>query len=165
MSTLLERLRKRKDDRGLMANLRCVVVASKRHRAWPALYRLGVSVNDHDQSYIAGFFATHPEETATGNFGQTCKAIEDRRGERENRSNEARITPTERRFQHLLSAQRGDELYNRILRMIHMAKSQEVRVNYEQLETDLKFWGDRVKTEWAASFWTPGTSPATEEES
>lgn len=34
MSTLLERLHKCKDNRGMMANLRCVLVENKKHRAW-----------------------------------------------------------------------------------------------------------------------------------
>jgi CRISPR system Cascade subunit CasB len=162
MSRLLERLRRCKEDRGLMASLRCMLVDNKRHRAWPALNRLGVSVNDYDSAYVAGLFATHPEETANGNFGTTCKTIELRRGDK--RSDDNKLTPTERRFQYLLAAERGDELYSRVLRMILMAKSQEVRVNYEQLETDLKDWCVRIKTEWATSFWTQGAPPVTEED-
>ena len=44
-----------------------------------------------------------------------------------------------------------------------MAKSLGVPINYEKLETDLKYWSDRTKTEWAAAFWTPGVVPPTEE--
>ncbi len=146
MSWLLERLRKCQDDRGMMANLRCILVDNKKHRAWPALNRLGVAIENDVAAFVAGLFATHPEVTTVGNFGDTCKS-------------------TEQRFQHLLSAERGDELNDRILRMVLMAKSQGVAVNYEKLETDLKYWGksDRVKTEWAAAFWTPGVATATEE--
>jgi CRISPR system Cascade subunit CasB len=158
MSWLLERLRKHKDDRGMMANLRCVLVDSKKHRAWPALNRLAVSIDEDVPTFIAGLFATHPEETTTGNFGTTCKAIELRRGEKAGDDN--KLTPTERRFQHLMAAER-DELHSRVLRMILMAKSQDVPVNYEQLQTDLKFWNDGIRTKWAAAFWTPGSAPAT----
>lgn len=158
MSWLIERLRKHKDNRGMMANLRCVLVDNKKHRAWPALNRLGVPINEDVPTFIAGLFATHPEETTTGNFGTTCKAIELRRGEKTNDDN--KLTPTERRFQHLMAAER-DELHPRVLRMVLMAKSQDVPVNYEQLQTDLKFWSERIKTKWAAAFWTPGTAPAT----
>ena len=161
MSRLLERLRKYKDDRGMMANLRCILVDNKKHRAWPALNRLGIAIKDDDSSYTAGFFATHPEETSTGNFGTTCKAIENKRGEVSGSDN--KLTPTERRFQHLLAAEKS-EIYSRVLRLVRMAKSQGVPVNYEQLETDLKFWNDRTKTEWAASFWTQGTAPVSEED-
>ncbi|MEW6440777.1 MAG: type I-E CRISPR-associated protein Cse2/CasB [bacterium] len=161
MSQLLDRLRKHKDDRGLMANLRCILVDSKRHRAWPALHRLGVRIDDDLRPYVAALYATHPEETPNGNFGTTCKAIELKRHDRSN--DESRLTPTERRFQQLLTAERGKELYDRVLRMVLMAKSQEIPVNYVRLETDLRFWGDRVRTEWAATYWAQSAGPVPEE--
>lgn len=160
MSRLLERLRKCKDDRGLMASLRCILVDNKRHRAWPALNRLGVSVSDDVSAYIAGLFAVHPEEAPKGNFGTTCKAIELRR--RDKRSDDNKLTPIERRFQHLLAADKS-ELYSRVLRLVRMAKTHEVLINYEQLEIDLKFWSDRTKSEWATAFWTQGEASMAEE--
>ena len=161
MSWLLERLRKCQNDRGMMANLRCILVDSKKHRAWPVLNRLGIAIDNDVAAFVAGLFATHPDITTVGNFGATCKLIELKRGDK--RGDDNRLTPTERRFQHLLSAERGDELNDRILRMVLLAKSQGVSVNFEKLETDLKYWSDRTKTEWAAAFWTPGVAPATEE--
>jgi len=161
MSWLLERLRKCQDDRGMMANLRCILVDNKKHRAWPALNRLGVAIDNDVAAFVAGLFATHPEVTTVGNFGATCKLIERARHEESSKDN--KLTPTERRFQHLLSAERGGEVNDRILRMVLMAKSQGVPVNYEKLETDLKYWSDRTKTEWAASFWTSGVATITEE--
>lgn len=160
MSWLLERLRKYKDDRGMMANLRCILVDNKKHRAWPALNRLGVAIDNDISAYVAGLFATHPEEMTNGNFGATCKAIAVRRGDK--RSDDNKLTSTERRFQHLLTAEKGDELQGRVLRMVLMAKSQGVPVNYEKLEIDLKFWSDRTKTEWATTFWTQGVASSTE---
>ncbi len=152
MSGLLEQLHKHKENRGMMANLRCALVKNKRHRAWPALHRLGVSADKERLAFIAGLFATHPKDSnKIGNFGTTCEAIQRKRGEN---NKDAKLTPTERRFQHLLVAERS-ELPDRVLRMILMAKSQDVPVNYEQLETDMKFWGDRTKNQWAAAFWTP----------
>ena len=161
MSWLLERLRKYKDNRGMMATLRCVLVDNKKHRAWPALNRLGIAIKDDNSAYVAGLFATHPKETSTGNFGATCKAIEQKRGDK--RSDDSKLTSTERRFQHLLTAEKG-ELYGRVLRLVLMAKSQGVPVNYEKLIPDLKFWGDRTKTEWASAFWTQGATPGAEED-
>jgi CRISPR system Cascade subunit CasB len=164
MSRLLEKLRKHKEDRGMMANLRCVHVESKKHRAWPALNRLGVDIDDQVSSFVAGLFATHPEETSTGNFGDTCKLIEQRRGDK--RSDDNKLSPTERRFQHLLSAETEAELHNRVLRMVLMAKSQGVPVNYANLESHLKFWSkrtERTKTEWATAFWVQEAAPAEEE--
>ena len=162
MSWLLERLYKYKDNRGMMANLRCILVDNKKHRAWPVLNRLGVEINNEVAVYVAGLFAVHPESTSVGNFGATCKAIEQRRGDK--RSDDNKLTPTERRFQHLLSAEGRKERHERVMRMVLMAKSQGIPVNYERLETDLKFWDDLKKTQWAVSFWTQGGVPSTEED-
>lgn len=153
MNWLLERLEKYKDDRGMMANLRCILVENKKHRAWPALNRLGVKIDDEPSAYVAGLFAFHPEATSSGNFGYTCKIIEQRRKEKGTDDN--KLTPTERRFQHLLTAEKGGELYDRVLRMVLMAKSQRVPVNYAQLVKDLRFWSDDTKTKWATAFWAP----------
>ena len=161
MSWLLERLRQRKEDRGFMADLKCVLVDSKKHRAWPALNRLGVDITDEDKTFIAGLFATYPEEIETGNLGSTCMAIERERGDR--RTDDNKLTSTERRFQNLLVAEKGAELHSRVLRMVMMAESAGVPVNYERLETDLHFWNERTKTEWARAFWTPGAASSDEE--
>ncbi|WP_277057904.1 type I-E CRISPR-associated protein Cse2/CasB [Trichlorobacter lovleyi] len=170
MSRLLERLRKCQDDRGMMANLRCILVDNKKHRAWPVLNRLGVEIDKEIPAFVAGLFASHPEgdSSSISNFGETCKRIEKARGEdtsdlsSDESSRKKNLTPTERRFQHLLAANRS-EVPDRVKRMVLMAKSQGVAVNYEKLLHDLQYWGDRTKTEWAASFWTPGTAPADEE--
>lgn len=169
MSRLLDELRKYKarDDRGMMANLRCILVENKKHRAWPALNRIGVKIDDDIPAFIAGLYATHPEETFTGNFGTTCKAIQSKRNE--NTSKDNKPTPTERRFQHLLSAKTPDELKARVYGMLRMAKAmQDVRINYAQLEVDLtnwfKDWGDITRTNWAAKFWTPGVASDGEED-
>lgn len=161
MNWLLERLQKHRENRGMMANLRCVLVNNKKHRAWPALNRLGVKIDDEPSAYVAGLFAFHPEDTSSGNFGYTCRIIEKRREDK--RTEDSKLTPTERRFQHLLTAEKGSELHNRVLRMVLMAKSQGVPVNYGQLVTDLRFWSERTKTKWATAFWAPN-SPLTPEE-
>lgn len=163
MSSFLERLVRFKDDRGMMANLRCILVANKKHRAWPALHRLGIVVDDDIAAFVAGLYATHPETTSNGNFGATCKAIERQRGDRKTDDN--KLTPTERRFQHLLSAETGEELRQRVLRLVLMAKSEGVPVNYEQLLRDIKWWerNGNAKTKWAASYWAPNTEPVEEE--
>lgn len=165
MSRFLENLRKNKDDRGMMANLRCILVKSKKQRAWPVLDRVGVRIDDDVTAFVAGLFATYPDgdsETAK-NFGATCKATEKARNESTSRDDkDKKLTSTERRFQHLLAADRY-EIQDRVMRMVLLAKSQGVTVNYGKLLHDLNYWGDRTKTEWAAAFWTPGVEPAQEE--
>ncbi len=152
MSRIMEQLRRRQEDRGLMAALRCILVKNKRHRAWPALHRLGVAIDD-DRSplpFIAGLYASHPKETEKGNLGDSCRAIQRRRDERA--GEDGKLTPTERRFQHLLAADRS-ELEGRVLRMVLMAKALDVPINYEQLAVDMMYWGDKKKNAWASSFW------------
>ena len=159
MSVLLEQLRRIKDDRGMMADLRCVLVDGKKQRAWPALHRIHVRIEDEVKSLVAGLYATHPEEAGKGNFGTTCKQIEAKRDG--GAKADDKLTPTERRFQHLLAAEAGEELFSRVVRLVAMAKSQGVPVNYEQLVVDLGYWNERTRREWASSFWNPYT--ATEE--
>lgn len=147
--------------RGLFANLRCVLVENKKHRAWPTLHRIGIAIDDKNAAFVAGLFATHPNVTDQGNFGAMCKTIEQKN---QQSSEKDKLTPTEKRFQHLLSAEKGDSLYKderykRVLRLVLMAKSHDVPVNYQQLKKDLFFWNDRTKTEWAASFWTQSEEP------
>lgn len=162
MSSLLERLGKFKENRGMMANLRCVLVKNKKHRAWPVLHRLGVRVEDDITAFVAGLYATHPEPSSSGNFGATCKAIERQRGDKS--GDDGKLTPTERRFQHLLSAEPGEELQQRVLRLVLMAKAQGVPVNYEQLLQDMKRWQwGNMKTKWAASYWAPDAAAPEEE--
>ena len=161
MKTLVERLLASKDDRGLMANLRCALIAGKRHRAWPALNRLGVNIDREADVFVAGLFAAHPEVTDKGNFGNLCKLIELRRDAFN--SKDAKLTPTERRFQHVLAANRG-EVMERVLRLVLMAKAEGLSVNYGQLWHDLKRWDDRVKTAWASAFWNPGADKASGED-
>lgn len=160
MSSFLERLRKFKEDRGMMANLRCFLVENKKHRAWPALSRIGIDISNDAAAYVAGLYATHPDETEQGNFGSTCKRIERERNES---GDENKLTPTERRFQQILSSERH-EVFERVMRMVKMAKSLGVPVNYAQLEQDLRFWTDRTKTEWAASFWATGAVAVEEDQ-
>lgn len=162
MTRLIEQLQKHKDNRGMMANLRCVLAKNKKHRAWPILNRLGISIDDDISAYIAGLFATHPESTDKGNLGTTCNTIETQRGEKH--SDDSKLTPIERRFQHLLTAEPGRELFDRVLRIVLMAKAQGVPINYAKLATDLKFWpSDRTKREWATGFWAQDAKPLTKE--
>jgi CRISPR system Cascade subunit CasB len=164
--SLLKFLRSRKEDRGLMANLRCALVESKRHRAWPYLKDFDCIDDEKYRSRviqtIAGLYATHSEETHEGNFGAMChKLLSD--DERQKLNQAEGIGPVSRRFQHLLASE-GEEIFDRVRHLVLRAKAQDnIRVNYEQLYKDLLDWEertdrnrrDRVRVRWAQSFWTP----------
>lgn len=156
MSELIGRLQRVKDDRGLMADLRCYLVPGKRHRAWPALSRLNLPIENGPKAMVAALFAVHPENTEEGNMGATCRLIQKRRDG--GTSADDKLSPTERRFQHLLAAEPGQEVFERVTRMVLLAKSKGIPVNYGQLERDLQFWNERTRREWASAFWTPRVS-------
>lgn len=156
MSDLLDYLQKLKerDNRGALADLRCTLVESRKHRAWPLLASFGGIGEKHPERVIqtiAGLFAHHPLPTATGNMGDTCRGLmsDDERAEY---LQERKIGPMTRRFQHLLAASH-DEVCKRTVRVVLYAKSKELPVNYEQLLHDLRYWSDSVRVQWAKSFY------------
>lgn len=156
-------LRSRREDRGLMANLRCALVESKRHRAWPYLGRVGGIGDKHINRVvqtIASLYAIYPEETQEGNIGALCRRLlhED---ERKKLTNAEGVGPISRRVQHLLAAE-GDEVFDRVARFVLRAKAEGIPVNYEQLYKDLLAWewhADGVRVRWAGSFWAPEAEP------
>lgn len=157
--SLLKFLRSRQEDRGFMANLRCMLVESKQHRAWPYVANFGGIGEKHCNKVVqtvAGLYATHPEETHDRNYGAMCrKLLSD--DERQKLNQAEGIGPVSRRFQHLLAAE-GDEIFDRVVRLVLRAKAQDIPVNYEQLYKDLLDWeyhADWVRVRWAQSFWTP----------
>jgi CRISPR system Cascade subunit CasB len=160
---LFEFLRSRRDDRGLMADMRCVLVDGKRHRAWPYLGRFGGIGDTHlarTVQTVAGLYATHPEETSEGDFGALCRALLGEE-ERKQLATAAGVGPISRRFQHLLAAE-DEEIFDRIIRLVLRAKAEDIPVNYQRLFEDLLNWQyrtERVRTEWARGFWAPMTEP------
>jgi len=156
MSALLDYLQKLKerDNRGALADLRCALIESRRHRAWPLLAPFGGIGEEYSAQVaqaIAGMFAHHPLTTETGNFGDTCRRLMND-DERTEYLQEGKLGSMTRRFQHLLAASR-DEVCKRVARLVLYAKSNEVPVNYEQLYNDLLFWSDSVRVRWAKSYW------------
>lgn len=158
---VLKFLNDRSEDRGIMADLRCALVEGKKHRAWPHLGTVGgIGDNPSERTVrtIAGLFATHPKTTSEGNFGIMCrKLLGDE--ERKKLDTAEGVGPITRRFQHLLAAE-GEEIFDRVIRFVLRAKAEDILVNYVELFESLYYWqwpdrADRVRTEWARSFWTP----------
>ena len=156
---LLAFLRNHKEDRGVMANLRCALVENKRYRAWPILGRfggIGEKFSEKTVQTIAGLYATHPKETDNGDFGALCrKLLSDE--ESKKLASGTELGPLSRRFQHLLAADK-DEILDRIVRFVLRAKAEDIPVNYEQLYEDLLAWeyrAEQVRVRWARNFWVP----------
>lgn len=136
---LLAYLRRLKNDRGAMADLRCVLNPTQRPRAWPRLGHLGGVGNQRIET-VAGLFAYHPDETQHGNLGTTCRRLA------------AESNSFDGRFRRLLSCDR-DEICERLRPVILAAKARGIPINYEELFADLSYWGDSVKARWAREYW------------
>jgi CRISPR type I-E-associated protein CasB/Cse2 len=110
-------LRNLSDDRGAMANLRCVFTPARAPRAWPLLARVG-ALGDRTKEAVAGFYALHPNpyEGEPGNMGDTCRELA------------RKHNAFESRFQRLLGCNRG-ELINHLRRVVLAAKAQGVPVD------------------------------------
>jgi len=148
---------KERDDRATFANLRCALRDNLKHRAWPILARFG-GIGDYAKEYdhharvvqtVAGLFATHHKETSNADFGLACRGL---MRDDEKLYDPKDIGPVGRRFQHLLSSEQ-DEICDRAVRFVLRMKAQDVPVNYDELFDGLLYWGDKIKTRWAGSFW------------
>lgn len=154
---LMQFLRDHVDDRGVMTDLRGALVESKRRKAWPILSRFGAVGDDYRAKviqHIAGWYAMHPKETEGGNMGDIFRHL---LGDDECKDFKSATAPgpVGKRFLHLLESD-GDEIFDRVSRIVMRAKSVEVAINYQQLYWDLWYWpnnADSVRERWAKHFW------------
>ena len=93
---MLAHLRRFKNDRGAMADLRRALNPTQLHRSWPLLAPVD-GIGDPRIEVVAGLFAYHPDEVHEGNLGTTCHRLR-----KENNSFDARfrrlLVATETRF-------------------------------------------------------------------
>ena len=132
-------LRSLKNDRGAMASLRCALIPARRHRAWPLLARVG-GIDDPIAETVAALYAYHPDETNSGNLGDTCRQLA------------GTHNSFDGRFRRLLTCDR-DELCERLRAVVLAAKAKGIPINYQVLVEDLCWWGERVRIRWAQAFW------------
>lgn len=164
MSTLMDWLRRQKEQRGVLAQLRCGLVAGKEHRAWPLLARFDGIEGYKGQVVrtIAGLYASHPDETGNpGNMGTLCLRL---CGDDETPWQDEKPRPMAMRLQYLLAAE-PEEICQRAARLVLRCKASGIPVNYEQLYTDLLLWEkpfsrERVRQSWAQHFWAPAMEKA-----
>lgn len=157
----MERLRKLQNDRGKMASLRRGMNPATVMEAWPVIASIGGDIGLPGESPfvdLAALFATHPVERASGDFGETCRAIA-----LSDSSDRTLPESHERRFRRLLACDSGSDLTGQLRTWVRLAASKGVGVNYQTLFSDLRWWsrsGDRTKVRWARSFWHAGHDEA-----
>ncbi len=139
---LLAFLQKHKDDRGMMADLRCGFSPATAHRAWPHIApycQLDLDWSRIPVQTFCAAFATHPKNTTTGNLGDSLKKTE----------------LSEGRFKRIISCDSRAELCESLPGLIRFLKAKGVPVNYRQLYLDMGWWEGKYppKLKWAAAFW------------
>lgn len=167
MSALMEFLQRNADNKRVMATLRCGLVESTEMRAWPLLAHLdgiGDSQRARAVRTVAGLFALHPRNCASGNMGTVCRLLcgSDEKPWESGTGTDDGPGPVGRRFLYLLNADR-DEICGRVCRLVRYAGSRDIPINYAALEQDLAEW-PRARESWAAAFWAPVTDDAAEAE-
>ena len=96
---------------------------------------------------VATLFASHPASGGSGNLGDAFRAI----------AQATRSESIEARFMALLKAH-PDDLFDHLRHAVALARSKEVRIDWDRLLRDLRNWNDdgrRVQRDWARAFWGP----------
>jgi CRISPR system Cascade subunit CasB len=151
-----------KQDRGALASLRRGLSPATVMDAWPVVSRLGGDIGQPGESVfvdIAALFATHPVESSSRNFGDTCRAIA-----REGNSDKL-IDSHERRFRRLLASDSPADLSGQLRTWVRLASGKGAGVNYESLFADLWNWrwyADDIRVQWARSFWRSGAESSSD---
>jgi CRISPR system Cascade subunit CasB len=144
-------------NRGPLAKLRRGLSETTRHEACFVLGRLfgPVAVGDPVFETVAGCFAIHPipAKPAIGNFGATMWRV---MGDKMTKDDEPHA-----RFRRLLACDSREEICRHIPHAVRLAKSREtpVPVDYRKLFEDLWWWSERVKIDWAKSYWEAPDEP------
>jgi CRISPR system Cascade subunit CasB len=148
---IIEYLLDHQEDKGILASLRRGV--GEKPGTCPAMFPIIAPLLPADCSHkdetlyylIAGLFAFHPLNCDSGNMGNHLRKSAD----------ENTLKAAERRFSALLSVDEED-LPTYLRQAISMLKSKDTRVNWNQLMSDLKYWGhpDKfIQRQWANAFW------------
>ncbi|HPN85197.1 MAG TPA: type I-E CRISPR-associated protein Cse2/CasB [Victivallales bacterium] len=148
---LMKFLRQNRDNRGVMADLRRGLSKTTESRAWPHIAQFCDLSKEREREIvqtIAAAFATCDESSDCGNIGETMRKIATG-GRKENDG----LKTFESRFRRLLSASGAEELCDFLPGIIRTAKTKGIPINLYKLFNDLQFWGDKVKIQWATSYW------------
>ncbi len=160
--TYLDNLRARlKNDSGAKATLKRALSGEEYHvrRTYPFLlpYLEGISEWQQDNIWIfvacLSIYHDQAKEPDPRNFAQSCLDLQ----------NKVPSQGPERRFRTLLDTALAD-IQSPITALVRQFKSQEVKVYYPQLITDLCNWDypeQFVQDRWARTFWRALPPPDT----
>lgn len=146
-------LQKNKNDRGIMADVRCGFSSAREQRAWrhiAAFCDLEKEWSRIPVQTLCAAFATQPKCAKYGNMGTTMHEIAKDRGKEGLKSFEGR-------FRRMLTCATKLELCALLPSIVRAAKAKEIPINYHQLYCDIYWWEyGKTKLEWAAEYWKNG---------
>lgn len=147
----LEYLDSQVGDRGVMADLRHGLSRATEYRAWPHIAPW-CRLDDERERRIwlttAAGFAIHQRTANSGNMGSVLRSVATGGGR-----DDKGLATFDARFRRLLACSSPAEVCDHLAGVLRAAERNGVPVNFAQLFTDLKYWGDRVKVRWATEYW------------
>ena len=143
-------LRRVREDRGRMADLRCGLKDTTQTRAFATLAGCGGRVDSVIDLTVAALYALHPKESADRNLGTTWRRLRFAAYGASDERNSLDV-----RFSRLLACRTAEQLCKHLLPFVTFAKSHEAGINYVALHTDLSRWdwSDRARLDWAREYW------------
>ena len=148
-------LEARKNNRGIMSDLRRSLRDETHSHAWPYISHFCDLTRPREgllNRTVFGLYALHPAHSEkVGNFGDSLRRLAYRRGG---------IELHERYLKRLSSAREMTGVCERLPFIVRMMKSEGVPINYERLYNDLYWWGlnpkDRERTarEWCQGYYS-----------
>jgi CRISPR type I-E-associated protein CasB/Cse2 len=138
-------------DRGVMADLRHGLSRATEYRAWPHVAPWWGSDDETERRIwlmVAAGFAIHQKTAGSGNIGTVLRVIATGEGHAEKG-----LETFDARFRRLLSCSNAVEVCDHLVGVLRAAERKDVPVNFAQLFTDLKCWGETVKVRWAREYW------------
>ncbi len=142
-----------RDDRGVLADLRCGFVEQRASKCWPHIASYCDLRDDLERNvweFVAAGSATVLGTKTTGNMGMTLRKIALGQGGKDG------LSSFEPRFRRVLGARSAEEVCQLLRGVIRAAKSKSVDINFRTLYWDLIHWGQeskKVRESWATAFW------------
>ncbi|MGR3174806.1 MAG: type I-E CRISPR-associated protein Cse2/CasB [Candidatus Scalindua sp.] len=151
---LIKSLEKRKEDRGVMADLKRGFSETTEDRSWPYISQWGCNIVKNNERLVyqtvSAAYAYSKGNTGEGNMGTVCRnlAMGSSQGKKGLASFEAR-------FRRLLTCSSVNELSGHLVGIIRAAAAKNIAINFEQLFSDLWWWSysDKSKLQWASEYW------------
>lgn len=148
--SFMKYLQRYRDDRGALANLRGGLSDARKPNAWPLLGGFPGAIDNPAYETVAALWAiTDRHECEDGCFANTCR---DLAGCYDAKAGKFEHDSFQTRFKRLLTCDR-DEIASRVVPVVRAAQAKGLAVNYTRLLSDLLWWNDSVKVDWAKAFW------------